>query len=407
MSSRFELRTDKRWILDGTLTTALVALGLVALFTYRGDAAIDYREPDAIGVLLTIGFTVPLLLRRRAPVLMALALAAVNLAFLRWDYPIPTAIVVVLIAIYSLGAYAEFRGGLAGVAAMLGSSYVYMAVTTRRFPDAEDVDLVTAFFLTLGVIGVWAIGRSVRSRRRYTTELEERAERLERTREAEVRAALAEERSRIARELHDVVAHHVSVMTVQAAGARRTLDRDPERSKQAMEAIERTGRGALAEMRRIVGVLRGPDSETPLVLPGRTPQPGLVDVAGLAEHLTGTGLPVDLRIEGTAVPLPVGVELTAYRVIQEALTNTLQHAGPATAQVHLRYSPSELVVEILDDGHGPAVAPPIRNADGARPGHGLLGMRERVALYGGSLTVGPGPAGGFRVQARIPIDDAP
>jgi signal transduction histidine kinase len=240
----------------------------------------------------------------------------------------------------------------------------------------------------------------VRAPRIYAREQEQRADQLERTREAEVRAALAEQRGQIARELHDVVAHHVSVMTVQAAGAGRTLDRDPQRSKEALAAIEATGRSALAEMRRIVGVLRVPATVDGDVSPKRGPQPGLAELPELVEQLDSAGLKVKVGVEGQHRPLPLGIDLTAYRIVQEALTNTLKHAGTDKADVLVRYAPAELEVRVTDSGAGRQVRSPAEP-----PGHGLLGMRERVALYGGDLSAGNRPDGGFEVRARIPLLD--
>lgn len=385
---------------DATLTVVLLVAAVVSLFVYTDSSGIPYRDGDGLGVLLVTLGTVPLLVRRRAPVMVALVAAAAAFMLSFWDYASPTTIVVTLIAAYSAGAFAPFTPGLAALAGLVGSLNGSIALANARYPDAIGVDLSAATFATLGFVGVWGIGRAVRGRRLYTAELEDRAERLERAREAEVRAALAEERARIARELHDVVAHHVSVMTVQAAGARRTLRRDPDRSVEAMEQIESTGRIALAEMRRIVGVLRGPESVTIDRSEARAPQPGLADLTELVGKLHDAGLPVDIRVDGMPVRLPVGVDLTAFRVVQEALTNTLKHAGPTHAVVTLRYAPTELVVQVDDEGHGLAAA-----LDGHRPGHGLLGMRERVALYGGTLHVGPRHGGGFEVRARIPFDE--
>ncbi len=385
---------------DATLTVVLLVAAVVSLFVYTDSSGIPYRDGDALGVLLVTLGTVPLLVRRRAPVIVALVVAAAAFMLSFWDYASPTTIVVTLIAAYSAGAFAPFTPGLAALAGLVGSLNGSIALANARYPDAIGVDLSAATFATLGFVGVWGIGRAVRGRRLYTAELEDRAERLERAREAEVRAALAEERARIARELHDVVAHHVSVMTVQAAGARRTLRRDPDRSVEALEQIESTGRIALAEMRRIVGVLRGPESVKIDRSEARAPQPGLADLTELVGKLHDAGLPVDIRVDGMPVRLPVGVDLTAFRVVQEALTNTLKHAGPTHAVVTLRYAPTELVVQVDDEGHGLAAA-----LDGHRPGHGLLGMRERVALYGGTLHVGPRHGGGFEVRALIPFDE--
>ena len=276
MQIRESHRRGRAWAFDITLTGVLLALGLVLLFAYRPDDGIDYAEPDLIGVLLVVAWTTPLVLRRIAPLPVVLLLAGLNLPFLFRDYSVPTAAVVALIAIYSLGVYTTLIRGLAGLAALYGTTVLYLATAAERYPDAEGVGVVGGAFVTLGFFGAWAIGRSVRGPRLYAREQKERADQLERTREAEVRVVLAEHRSQIARELHDVVAHHVSVMTVQAAGALRMLDRDPERSRDALAAIEAAGRLALAEMRRIVGVLRGPSGDTGP--PTRSPQPGLVEL---------------------------------------------------------------------------------------------------------------------------------
>jgi signal transduction histidine kinase len=251
------------------------------------------------------------------------------------------------------------------------------------------------------IAGVWWLGRSLRLRRAYLAELEHRAERLERARDSDARTARVEERSRIARELHDVVAHHVSVMTVQAGAARRILDKDPRSAREAMVTIEEVGRTTLDEMRRIVGVLRT-DRDTEATGPELSPQPGVQEVGALVDHVRETGMSVQLWMEGDPLPLSTGVNLAAYRLIQEALTNSLKHAGPqARAWVRIRYNPRALTVEIEDDGRGLA-AGLAGNGDG--PGHGLVGMRERVALYGGELRIGPRSGGGFEVRARFPLD---
>jgi signal transduction histidine kinase len=384
------------WVFDTTLTTIMLTLGLVLLFTYRPDDGIDYAEPDALGVLMVIAWTVPLVLRRVMPLGVALWLSVFSLPLLEQDYSIPTAAVVALVVTYSLGAYATFGRGVAGLAALFGTTSLYLLAAEDRYPEAEGVGMIGVFFVTMGFFGAWAIGRSVRAPRIYAREQEQRADQLERTREAEVRAALAEQRGQIARELHDVVAHHVSVMTVQAAGARRTLDREPERSKQALAAIEATGRSALAEMRRIVGVWRGPASVDGAQR--RMPQPGLAELPELVEQLESAGLAVTVTFDGRQRTLPLSLDLTAYRIIQEALTNTLKHAGTAEARVHVRDAPAELEVRVIDGGTGRRAAVPAEP-----PGHGLLGMRERIALYGGELSAGNRPGGGFEVAARIPI----
>jgi signal transduction histidine kinase len=253
-----------------------------------------------------------------------------------------------------------------------------------RVTWAEAANL--AFFSGLA----WLIALVLSSRARRVTAAEDRAERLQREREDSTRVAVAEERARIARELHDVVAHSVSVMTVQAGAARLLLSTDPRRASEPLLAVEETGRQALAEMRRLLGILRQ-DGAGPVL----EPQPGLADLPALAATVREAGLPVTLTVAGDARPLPAGVELAAYRITQEALTNTLKHAGSARADVTVRYEQDAVVLEICDDG---------RATGGAGPGHGIVGMKERAALYGGSAQAGPAPGGGYSVRARLPVD---
>jgi signal transduction histidine kinase len=229
-------------------------------------------------------------------------------------------------------------------------------------------------------------------RARRAVALEERAVRLEEEREERERVAVAEERRRIARDLHDVVAHGVGVMTVQAGAARLLLEDDPARAREPLLAVEQAGRQALAELRRLLGILRRDERDS-----GLRPQPGLADLDELVAQARRAGLPVELVVEGAPVALPAGVDLAAYRIVQEGLTNTHKHAGPARAGVAVRYEPDALELEITDDGRAGA------NGGG---GHGLVGMRERVALYGGRLEAGPRPKGGFTIHAHLPLDPA-
>src|SRR5919204_999937 len=221
-------------------------------------------------------------------------------------------------------------------------------------------------------------------------ELEEHVARSEARREAEARSAVAEERARIARELHDVVGHSVSVMTVQASGVRRLLRPEQEREREALLIVERTGREALAEMRRMVGVLRRPEEA-----PALAPQPSLEHLDRLIEQARDAGLAVELKIEGEAVQLPAGIDLTAYRLVQEGLTNALKHARATRAEVLVSYGDGAIEVTVTDNGNG------VGNGDGG--GHGLVGMRERVSVYGGDLDAGPQPGGGYRLRARLPV----
>jgi signal transduction histidine kinase len=262
-----------------------------------------------------------------------------------------------------------------------------VAVTVALHPDSvrEAGDLLV---LMVGVAGPCVVGAALWLRHAREAELDRHARELDDAREADLASAAAAERARIARELHDVVAHAISVIVLQARGARRTLDGDRDEARAALDAIETTASRALGEMRRLVDVLRPADEPGALA-----PQPGLADLEQLLERVREAGLPVDLRVEGERVELPPGVDLAAYRVVQEALTNTLKHAGTAVARVFVRYRQREVEVEIVDDGTG-ALDP--------TGGRGTLGMRERTSLYGGTLEVGPRPDGGFGVLARLP-----
>jgi signal transduction histidine kinase len=247
------------------------------------------------------------------------------------------------------------------------------------------------------------LGDSIRTRRAYFDQLEERATRLEKEREAQAKVAVAAERARIAREMHDVVAHNVSVMVVQADGAAYVLDAAPDQAKQALETISSTGRQALAEMRRLLGVLRtGAARESGEYVP----QPDVDQIEDLVEQVRRAGLTVDFKIEGTARPLPSGVELTAYRIVQEALTNSRKHGGPDVgASVRLVYFDDGLGLLVEDDGRGAAhELYEDGGADGR--GHGLIGMRERVGMVGGTLDAGPRAGGGFRISALLPLKPA-
>jgi signal transduction histidine kinase len=246
----------------------------------------------------------------------------------------------------------------------------------------------------IAAVGFMA-GRTVFNRRAYIAVLEERAATAEAGRAAATARAVADERRRIARELHDIVAHHISVMGVLASGSRRALTRDPAAADEALATIEQTGRSVLREMRRLLDVLRDGDSDG-----GRdamAPQPGIRAIGPLIDQVREAGLPVDYRVDGPVEALGQVVGLTTYRIVQEALTNVLKHAGTATATVRLRLTAGVVELEVADTGRGPA--------PGSSPaGHGLLGMRERVALHGGTLRIGPRPGGGYRLYATMPVE---
>jgi signal transduction histidine kinase len=286
-------------------------------------------------------------------------------------------------ALFLVGSLRDRAQAVAGFAVAEG----VLAVVLHNHPTVGVGDFVVGSII---FAIVWTIAFGVGRKSVEADEARERAIRAEHEREERARAAVAEERARIARELHDVVGHSVSVMTVQASGVRRLLRPDQEREREALLVVERTGREALAEMRRMVGVLRRPEEA-----PALAPQPSLDHLSRLVEQAREAGLPVDLRIEGEAAQLPAGVDLTAYRLVQEGLTNVVKHAQATRAEVLVNYGDDYLEVTVNDNGQG------VGNGDGG--GHGLVGMRERVSVYGGEIDAGPQPGGGYRLHAKLPL----
>ncbi|MGP4024447.1 sensor histidine kinase [Actinomadura sp. 3N407] len=339
-------------------------------------------------VLLTAGLVGPLVLRRTFPRAVFATVALVSGVQCVLGVVPVQANSAVLMGLYTVTAGYSLRWGLA---AMLVTE-VGAVMATFRYPSGADDMKNTFAMLTVVVAGVWLLGLHMRTRRAYLRSVEERAERLERERDNEVKVAMAAERARIARELHDVVAHNVSVIVVQADGASYAIDTDVGRARQALDTISSTGRLALAEMRRLLGVLREHDDAGAFA-----PQPGVAELDDLIEQVRASGLAVTFEMDGTPPAMSEGRQLTIYRIVQEALTNTLKHGGPRVAvAVRLRYAEDALEIRVDDDGRG-AAAP-----DDGR-GHGLAGMRERVAVYGGDLCAAPRPGGGFEVVARIPV----
>ncbi|MGW0392988.1 sensor histidine kinase [Streptomyces sp. NPDC003042] len=284
-------------------------------------------------------------------------------------------------------------------AGLLASPLYFLRFGVDKGSSAGE-DVFFTLFMIVPFALAWVMGDSLRTRRAYYAQLVERNQRLEKEREAQAKVAVAAERARIARELHDVVAHNVSVMVVQADGAAYVMDAAPEQAKEALQTISGTGRQALAEMRRLLGVLR---TGEPQESEDYVPQPDVEQIEFLVEQVRAAGLDVDFEVEGTPRKLPSGVELTAYRIVQEALTNTRKHGGPdAKASVRLVYFDDGLGLLVEDDGRGAAhELYEDGGADGA--GHGLIGMRERIGMVGGTLDAGPRPGGGFRISALLPI----
>jgi signal transduction histidine kinase len=299
---------------------------------------------------------------------------------------------------YTVAAYETWWRAVLGSAMLWVANDVafFVAVDKGYLHDRDGEPLISLsagmLINVVMMVVLFLIGRTIQARRLASHALRERAAAAEDGRQAHAEQAVAEERRRIARELHDVVAHHVSVISVMATGARRVLKHDYEAAEQALSTIEQTSRTTLRELRRLLFLLRvESESETEL-----TPQPSLAGVRALVEQVREAGLPATLRVEGEPTELDPGVALTAYRIVQEALTNALKHAGHATAEVRMNIAPELLTIEVFDTGQGPR--------EGIVPGHGLLGMRERVAVYGGTLRTGPRPGGGFRVYAKIPLE---
>jgi signal transduction histidine kinase len=335
----------------------------------------------------TVLIFLPLLMRRRypfgAPATVFIYCAAISFFEGRLvTFPFGVFLAVLTCA-FLMGMLPERRQSVSGLAIGIGAA----AIVTHNNPTQGAGDF--AFIAVLFTI-VWLAGNALGAKLTQARQAEERARRLEREREEQARAAVAEERARIARELHDVVGHAVSVMTVQASGVRRLLRPEQEREREALLVVEQTGREALAEMRRLVGVLRRPEEA-----PALAPQPSLQHLDKLVDQVRESGLDVDLTVEGKPAKLPASVDLAGYRLVQEGLTNTLKHAQADRAEVLVRYGNGEVELVVADDGNGKG------GGDGS--GHGLVGLRERIAVVGGQLEAGPRTGGGYEVRARLPM----
>ncbi len=376
---------------------------MLAVVLFVGESTLWFLQPPAFQpsawfwplVWLGVGYVAVALRRLRVHWAVGILLVNLSVAALVKDWGGSGAALIVLT--YTIAATCTVRYTLAA-SLLLWLLPVGLALTPvgQTMSDPVPIDLPAAYYIAYNALLfllAFFIGRTVHNRRAYVSALEDRARTAERDQMVVAERAVAEERRRIARELHDVVAHHVSVMGVLATGTRRALSRDPVAADEALATIEETGRVALREMRRLLVVLRT-DAEPAGEL---EPQPGLLGIEILLEQVREAGLPVQLTTMGEPGHLDPGVALAVYRITQEALTNALKHAGPASAEVRLSFGPRELAIEISDTGRGPRPGP-------RTVGHGLLGMRERITLYGGTLRAGPRPGGGFRVSARIPLE---
>ena len=375
-----------RWLRAHPYVGDSLIAGFVFLISIPGAVRGSFGE-----LVVALLMSVPLVVRRRHP-FAVFAVVSVA-AFGQWvvDIPVRSVDVAILIALYSVAAYGHSRRAtLVAAAVSLGG----VVLAAARWHQGHVIAALIA--PTAVALVALAAGDDRRTRRAYYAGLEERAERLEAERDALAQVAASAERARIARELHDVVAHSLSVMVAQADGAAYTIDTDPTRARRAMETVGDTGRDALIEMRRLLGVLRPTDSTGE-----RAPQPGVDQIAALVANVRDAGLPVELTMDESMGSLPPGMELAAYRIVQEALTNTIKHSGPgASARVEVHRDRAGLAVLIDDDGAG------IRRPDEDGSGQGLDGMRDRASLYGGRLKAGPRPTGGFEVNAVFPLHHA-
>jgi signal transduction histidine kinase len=376
-------------LVDAALAVALAVVGQLDL-RYNIDNSTHYGSAFAASVVVTVA-TLALAWRRRWPfatlcvVAGAIALPQLfgPLTFTLWGHFVP-----LLVAAYTVARWCPGRLAALGVV-IVGCTISGVMIRVPATGTAGNIP-----FAVVPVVFLMTAGRVLRQRQARATELSERARRLETEHEAGVAVALAAERSRIARELHDVVAHCVSVMVVQAGVSEALLDRSPEQAREPLQAVQETGRQAIAELTRLLGLLRGgsPEAEHEL-----TPQPGVAQLPDMVERLTSSGLDIGFTTTGEVRTLPPGVDLTVFRIVQEALTNALKHAGPsARADVALRYLPRSVQIEVTD--HGAATA---TQHEG---GHGLIGMAERVAVFGGAIETGARPAGGFRVFVTLPTE---
>jgi signal transduction histidine kinase len=326
--------------------------------------------------------------RQRAPLVALVTATVAMFVGTAAGVPLHAAIVpiaIALVLVYSVGQHEPRSRAAFGLVVVLCGVHGAMQLAVA---NGEDYPIGDRVFVTLFVVAPWLVGRALHGRAREVEELADRAARLERERQA----ALAEERARIARELHDVIAHSLGVIVVQAGAGETVAVKQPEHAREVLHSIQQLGRQSLGEMSRLVGVLRDGGEEV-----GLAPQPGLVDLPALVAQTRASGLDATFSVTGTPVDVAPGLDVAAYRIVQEALTNTRKHASATLATVTVHHTPEELTIEILDDGTG--------SANGSGGGHGIIGMRERAALYGGTFEAGPRPDRGYAVRAVLPIED--
>ncbi|MEV8634793.1 sensor histidine kinase [Streptosporangium sp. NPDC051023] len=376
------LRTGAR--LPPTAADALLAA--VLLFGSIGLNSQVYQGPPG-PLILYVALSLPLVWRRRAPLTVFCVVAAA--ALVQWFADIQSLTdVTLLVALYTVASRSTWRRTLVAGAVLEAG----ILLAAARWAAPQDMFLSSAGFLTAVATTVAVTGTNTRIRHAYLVSLEDRAVRLERERDQRAQLAAADERTRIAREMHDIVTHNLSVMVALADAAVFAQRRSPDKATAAMHQISGTGRQALTDMRRSLGVLRADEPDA-----SRHPMPGIAQLEPLADQMRAAGLPVRLDLEGDPASVPTAAQLTVYRLVQEALTNTFKHTPRGThAKVRVSCSPEAVTVDVTDDG-------PATRVPGPSSGHGIPGMRERAATYGGTLEAGPLPGGGWRVSARLDL----
>jgi signal transduction histidine kinase len=385
--------------IDILITIAFAVLALLNLYVNWGQNSI---LSSVLAVLLTLLVILPLIFRRRYPLGVLILMTMAVIAFRTSAIPESSFIsYALLLAFFTAGAYGQqrYRNLIRGVSALLIISLLIYEIFFQQrgtdFPTQTILYQLSVILLNIFLFAAaWWIGEVFRTRDQRELELQEKTRQLEKEKDENARRAVMDERVRIARELHDVVAHHVSVMGIQAGAARRILKQQPDKANEVLSQIEASSRQAVAELQRLLGFLRADNQVDDIA-----PQPSLQQLDALVNQMRLTGLSVSVKIEGEKIQLPPGVDLSAYRIVQEALTNTLKHAGPVNADVIIRYTGNAVELEIKDNGNTPVAE--INAEKGA--GRGLIGMRERVSLHGGEFFAGRIPAGGFDVKARLPL----
>jgi signal transduction histidine kinase len=373
-------------IADALLAAAVTVMVLVDLSSPTDATGV--RPTDPLAILLSLLQTLPLAFRRQAPLPTFVLILVGVCTYYALGYEVTDGTLATFVGVYTVAAYEDGRRSL------LGLGLLAFGMTWYWTFRAEPFDPTTPVWIAILGLLSWGLGGFVRTRRAYTAQVEALAERLDQARALEARQAAWQERARLARELHDLIGHTVNVMVIQAGAGRRTLASDRELAERAFQTIESTGREALEELDRLLGILRTEEDDEP-ELP---PQPGLEQLHALAGRFEDAGLPVEITIEGEQVPLPRSLDQSAYRIIQEALTNALRHAGDTIAHIAVRYRTDRLELEVANDSHGNQRPP-----DHAGGGRGLIGIRERVALFGGDLEAGPRAGGGFVVRCGFPL----